>query len=303
MTQRGFNNTLGIGTFLIIALAITVTVTGIFSTGGPGQFQFRSIRGETVTIYGKGLYAHMSAGVAPQGIAQDYITLFAGIPLLILSSVLTVRNSLRGKYLLAGTLGYFFVTYLFYSVMAMYNAMFLAYVILMSLSFYAFLLVIFSFDVNNLPLLFESTTPVKLIAGFLVFNAIAIALLWLSVIIPPLANGTIIPAQVEHYTTLIVQALDLGILLPGCFISGVLLGKKKPSGYLLAPVYLIFLSILMTALTAKVIAMKMSGTDVFPVIVIIPLINLIAICCAVVVIGKVKTRGYASYKATALPIV
>jgi hypothetical protein len=63
--------------------------------------------------------------------------------------------------------------------------------------------------------------------------------------VPPLLQGTI-PVQVEHFTMLIVQGLDLGILLPASFISGVLLIQRRPYGYLLASVYIIFLSLMMT---------------------------------------------------------
>lgn len=110
-------NTVTILVLLILIFALAATIVGIFSSGGPGQYEFKSIRGKTVIIYGKGLYRHMSAEVAPQGIAQDYITLFAGIPLLIISFFKAHQGSLRGKYLFVGTLGYFLVTYLFYTVM------------------------------------------------------------------------------------------------------------------------------------------------------------------------------------------
>jgi hypothetical protein len=55
----------------------------------------------------------MSAEVAPQGIVQDYVTLFLGIPLLFLSLFMANNGSLRGRFLLSGALGYFLVTYLF----------------------------------------------------------------------------------------------------------------------------------------------------------------------------------------------
>src|SRR5215216_2602762 len=98
---------------IIIAVFATATTTiGIFSSDGTGQYEYKSVRGKPVIIYGKGLYKDMSAEVAPQGIAQDYITLFAGIPLLVISLFMARKGSLKGKYLLAGTLGYFLVTYL-----------------------------------------------------------------------------------------------------------------------------------------------------------------------------------------------
>ncbi len=247
-----------------------------------------SIRGKTVTIYGKGLYKHMSAEVAPQGIAQDYITLFVAIPLLIFSLLMVRKGSMKGKYLLAGTLSYFLVTYLFYTTMGMYNKMFLAYVALMGMSFYAFILTLLTFKTSKLPGLFLRSTPVRSTGGFLIFNAISIAILWLSIVVPPLLNDTMIPAQVEHYTTLIVQGLDLGLFLPAAFICGVLLIRRRPFGYLLAPIYFIFLSLLMTALTAKVIAMSLYGYNVIPVILIIPTFNLLTIVCTIALLRNIK---------------
>jgi hypothetical protein len=270
--------------FLIVIFAIAATTMGIFSNDGSGQYAYTSIRGKTVMIYGKGLYKHMSAEVAPQGIAQDYVTLFIAIPLLIISFFKAREGSLKGRYLLAGTLGYFLVTYLFYTVMAMYNVMFLTYVILMGASFYSFILIILSFDTSALQDSFTPSIPVKTAGGFLVFTSIVIGLLWLSIIVPPLFDGTIIPLQVEHYTTLIVQGLDLGILLPAGFISGVLLVRKKPLGFLFGPVFFVFLSLLMTALSAKIIAMKTLGYNVIPAIFIIPAFNIITIIGAVILL-------------------
>lgn len=268
----------------IILLSSVTTLFGIFSSGGPGRYEYQSIRGRTVTIYGEGIYQHMSAEVAVQGIAQDYITLLAGIPLLIISLSLALRNSLKGKYMLAGTLGYFLVTYLFYTAMAMYNFLFLFYAALLGCSFFAFVLTLFSFDISNLKSKFSEKTPVKFPGGFLVFTSVSIALLWLGVVLGPLTEDSIYPQALEHYTTLIVQGFDLGLLLPLGFVSGILLFQKKQTGFLAGPVYLIFLSILMTSLTAKIIAMSAGGINVFPVIIIIPSIAVVSIICSILLL-------------------
>lgn len=292
MRPQSHNNITTAFVSLIVILATAATSIGIFSNDGTGRYKYKSIRGKMVTIYGKGLYKDMSAEVAPQGIAQDYITLFAGIPLLVISLFMARKGLLKGKYLLTGTLGYFLVTYLFYTVMGMYNSMFLAYVVLMGLSFYAFILQLISFDINVLWQRFKKSTPVKWTGGFLVFNSVSIAMLWLSIVVPPLLNGTIIPEQAEHYTTLIVQGLDLGILLPAAFISGILFIRQSPYGYLLAPVYFVFLSLLMTALTAKVVAMKILGYNVIPVIFIIPAFNLFTLLCTIIVLKNIKETDF-----------
>jgi hypothetical protein len=276
---------------LIALLAAVATTTGIMSEDGPGQFKHETVRGETVTIYGKGVYQHMSAEVAPQGIAQDYVTLLLGIPLLIIGLLMARTGSLKGRFVLAGTLGYFLVTYLFYLVMGMYNVLFLVYVLLLATSFFAFILTLLSFDRQQLPSSFLSATPYRLTGGFLIFQAVAIALLWLSIVVPPLLDRSIIPVQVEHYTTLVVQGLDLGLLLPAGFVAGLLFYKKRPFGYLFAPIYFVFLSLLMTALTAKVIAMAVLGYNVIPVIFIIPAFNLLTILSSVVILRNVRETG------------
>lgn len=266
--------------FLITLFAAAAAITGIFSDEGPGNYEYESVRGKLVILYGKGLYQHMSAEVAIQGIAQDYVTLFIAIPLLLLAFNLTRKGSIKGRLLLAGTLGYFLVTYMFYLVMAMYNMLFLVYSFLFGASFFAFTLTMLSFDVEKLPLSFKRNRPLRLTGAFLIFNAFAIAFLWLSIVVPPLIAGDIYPEALEHYTTLIVQGLDLGLLLPLSVITGILLVNKKPFGYLLGPVYFVFLSLLMTALTAKIIAMGMMGYNIIPVIFIIPTFNLISIICS-----------------------
>lgn len=278
-------------TWLVPAIALLAAVaaaTGIFSGGGPGPYTIESVRGETVSIYGEGIYRHMSADVAPQGIAQDYVTLFGAVPMLILALLWARRGSLRGRFLLAGTLGYFLVTYLFYLVMGTYNALFLVYAALLGTSFFAFAQTLLSFDLHRLPDRFGKSTPRGWAGGFLIFNSLAIGLMWLGIVVPPLIDGTVIPAEVEHYTTLIVQGLDLGLLLPLAFVSGLLFIQKRPLGYLLAPVYLVFLSLLMTALVAKVIAMGMLGQEVMPAIVIIPVFALTAMILSFLTLKNVR---------------
>lgn len=274
--------TVNILVYCIGILSLLATLFGIFSNQGPGPYEYETIRGQTVMIYGKGIYQHMSQAVAPQGISQDIVTLCIGIPLLFLSLHFTRKGLLRGRILLAGTLGYFFVTYLLYMLMAMYNNLFLVYVLLVSLSFFALAITIFSFDLNKISYHFNKTRPLKVVAGFLIFNTIIIGLLWLGTVVPPLLKGTF-PIQVEHYTTLVVQGVDLSLLLPIGFVSGVLVFKERPLGYLLVPVYIHFLALLMTALSAKIIGMSLLGIKVGPAIIVIPLINLAAISCTALI--------------------
>ncbi len=271
-------------------LSIVAASMGIFTQYGDGSFFYESIRGETIQIYGKGLYRHMSADVAIQGIAQDVVTLFIAVPLLILALIGYLRGSQRSKLLLTGISGYFFVTYLFYMAMGMYNYLFLVYISLLGLSFWSLLLLLTSFDPEALRASFSASAPVKFTGGFLVFNAISIALLWLSVIVPPLLTGSVFPEGLDHYTTMIVQGFDLGLMLPLAIVSGLLLWRKTSLGYLAGTVYIVFLSLLMSALTAKLIGMALHDVNVVPAIFIIPLFNLVSIICAVMMIRSLGNK-------------
>lgn len=284
-------NTITILVVLICLIASLAAGFGIFSDYDAGAFEYESIRGQVIEIYGKGLYQHMSADVAIQGIAQDYITLFVAVPLLLISLVFYRKGSNKAHFLLAGTLGYFLVTYLFYTAMGMYNIMFLAYVALLGLSFFGFFLSMKQLSSLNILKIFSAKTPYKFTGYLLIINAVMIALLWLSIIVPPLIDGTIYPLELNHYTTLIVQGFDLGLLLPACVVSGFLLLRKNPEGYLYSTVYVVFLSILMTSLSAKIIAMGINDVNVIPAIFIIPAINLITIVSAVLMIKNIKIKN------------
>jgi hypothetical protein len=262
---------------LIAFLSAIAALTGIFSNAGAGQAEYESIRGTTVTIYGKGIYGHMPADVAIQGIAQDWITLLAAIPLLLISLTGFRNSNLKSRFILTGTVGYMFVTYLFYLNMGMYNIMFLVYAALLGLTFFALLYLLLGFDYSGVEPRFPKKSPAKWAGVFLMINALAIGLLWLSIVIPPLIDGSIYPESLYHFTTLVVQGLDIGLLLPIAFVTGYLLKRKTPAGIVTGTVYIMFLSILMTALTAKIIAMALQGVNVVPVVFIIPTFNLITI--------------------------
>jgi len=262
---------------IIVCASIVASSFGIFSNDGEGPFIYESIRGEKINIYGKGIYKHMSADVAIQGIAQDYITLFIGVPLLLVSIFFARKNSLRGIFLLSGVLGYFLVTYLFYLAMGLYNKLFLVYSLLLFTSFFAFIFNLFNYEVHKLQEIYKSDRLMKYAGIFLIINASLVSLLWLSIVLPPLLDGSIYPRQLQHYTTLIVQGFDLGLLLPVAFIIGILAVKNNVYGYLFVPIYMIFLSLLMTALVSKIIFMANAGENVIPVVFIMPTIALISL--------------------------
>lgn len=78
-------------------------------------------------------------------------------------------------------------------------------------------------------------------------------------------------------TTAIVQGFDLSIFLPLGIISALLAIRRNGIGFILTTINILFLSVLMAALSAKVFFMAAAGQNVIPVIFLIPSIALIAL--------------------------
>lgn len=266
-----------LATVLLSLGALVQSMFGIFANHGDGRFSHTTIRGETVEIYGKGAYRQMTWDVAVQGIAHDYVTLCLAIPLLYVTLYFARKGSVRAKVMLSGVLLYFVLTYLFYTAMAMYNEMFLVAAFSLSAALFAFITNLIGFDYATIKSHFTTEKYLIVSSYYLIVMVILMSLLWLSIIVPPLVSGTLYPETLAHYTTLIVQGFDFGIFLPFAVISAILALRKHAFGYVFVPTYLVFLSILMTALVAKIISMARQGVDVIPAVYIIPVMLLSAL--------------------------
>jgi hypothetical protein len=276
---------------LIMVLSLTAAITGIYSSGGPGKHEITSIRGETVEIYGKGLYRNDSVSMASQAIAQDVVTVLVGIPLLAASLASARKGRLKGKILLAGTLAYFLYTYASYSFTSMFNDLFLVDVGLMSLSFFAFLLAMMSLDPRILQQSFNAKLPVRTIAGFLIFIAAVIGLMWVGRIEPSFV-GSAVPIGLEHYSTLVIQALDLGFVVPAAILSGLLLLQRRPLGLLLSSILCVKAVTMLTALTAMIIGQMVAGVSMEAAeIILFPAFNLAGIGILVLIFKHIQEPG------------
>ncbi len=277
---------------LIIAIvAAYAAAVGIFSVGGPGNFYHESVRGEQILIYGTGLYRHMSADVAIQGIAQDYITLFLAVPALIIAALRLSNITLRRRLFAGGTLGYFFVSYTMYLCMGTYNALFLVYAFLAGASLVLLMRQIIASQILMTGLEPGADLGFRFPGIFLIINGAIIASLWLMEVVPPLIDGSLYPSGLDHYTTLIVQGLDLAFFLPLSIICGCMLLKGRVLGVLGSAIYLVFLVYLMTALTAKLIAMGINAVEIMPAIIIIPSILVIDIFAALIIFHRIGAYG------------
>lgn len=251
-----------------IVLSILITILSLFAAGasmvwprGDGQsHEVVTLRGDTVLIQGSGLYQRDSVTMASQAIAQDYVTVLIAAPMLILGTILARRGSLRGRLLLAGTLAYFLYTYTSYSFGLAYNALFLVYVALFTLALFAFVLALMTLDIPTLPESFSPRLPRRLIALFLFALGAFLLTAWLERIISA-AQANQSPYGLEIYTTLVIQVLDLGLIVPISWLGGVLLWQGRPWGYLLSSILLMDGLTYFLALLAMIIGETLAGVQ------------------------------------------
>jgi hypothetical protein len=247
--------------FIVAGLAVVATAGGILTAFGQTHRTFLSLSGETVNIQGGGLYGHESVSVAAQGVGMDLVTLLVAVPLLLLANHFAGRSSLRGQLLRIGGFWYFSYSYLLILFGVAYNPFFLVYAALLSTSLLGLILSVLAVDVTGLAASVSPHFARRTVAWIVIGVSSMFALLWLSRIVRALVAGKP-PAGLESYTTLSVQAADLGIVIPMSILVGVLLLRRQAAGFLFAFPVVIFLATMGLGLVAMVTAMAAMGTTI-----------------------------------------
>lgn len=229
-------------------LALIQSSIGLFWQDGGSPFSFTTLHGQTVQMYGQGIYRYDTFFKAPILRGTDALTLFGCIPLLVISALLVARGSLRGGLVLSGVLAYFFYYSASMALGVAYNNLFLLYVASFSASMFAFILAYRAVNVQALASRLNTGVPRRRIAALMFVSGAAVLFAWLSDILAALAQGGV-PA-IASYTTDVTYVVDLGIIAPVAFLTGILILRRAPVSYLLSAILMVMLTIvgLMVAL-------------------------------------------------------
>jgi len=256
---------------------------------------FIAILAVTATLSGlfwKGLYKHDTISMAAQAMGQDLITLLIGVPILLGSLYLIRKNSLRGSLIWMGTIFYFLYSYASMAFLASYNQMFLVYVALFSLSMYTFVYGLLSLNVKTIKKSISPGKASKIAGMFLIFSGAMVALMWIKMITDSLLTG-IAPSALESYTTLVVQALDIGLVFPATLIGGLLILKGKEWGYALVSILLIKASLLGTAIISMIFFMAQNGVSpALGQVIFFAIITVAGILISIAFYSKIKEPLY-----------
>lgn len=217
---------------LIIILAALASVLPAILHSFPAKpWTFQSIHGSEIEIYGSGTYKNDSIFSALGFLAQDFVILILGIPLLILCLLLYVKRKINAAGpALMSIMGFFLYSYLSLSLAASYNRFFLLYLLAFSASFYTLILLARK---TQIPVAMVKQLPQKFPGIYLIVSGIITLIIW-GIPLIDVALRDRVPNILFHNTTFVTHALDLAIIVPASLIGGILILMKNPTGYKIA---------------------------------------------------------------------
>jgi len=198
--------------------------------------------GSVIGLAVERIYADLTPAFLPQAIAQDIANLLIAAPAIVVLAALALRGALRAYLLWLGVLTFTVYNYVIYTFSIPFGPLFLLWVAVLGMCIFALIGGVTGTDHRAVAARYTSQRAVTVVAWFLIVVAVLFGLLWLSEDVPALLAG-VRPQSVTDMAlpTNPVHILDLAFFLPAVVATGVLLLKRKPLAYTVAPAFLVFL--------------------------------------------------------------
>jgi len=249
---------------IIILFGAICAAVGVFYTRPGEPYNVVNSYGDSVKIYGQGLYAHDSFFKAPIFRGTDFTILFLAVPLLLIALVLDMtKKTLKWRMFLLSVVAVF----LYYSASiafgVVYNFLHLLYIALFSACFFGFILIAKSIAVDEVAKSVHQMLPYKGIYVFLILVGISLIVAWLPDILGALFANKSLPL-LHVYTTEITYILDMGIIAPSAWICFFLLKKRDGVGYILITILLTLCAVIGVMLPIQTYFQYSAGITLTP---------------------------------------
>ena len=238
---------------LVVAiLAGAAATVGVFFRGGGSVETAVSPRGERYQMITSGVYRYNAQRIVAEGVGWDVFTLFAAVPALLLCLIRLAAGGLRARLFAVGVLAYLFYQYLMYSTAWAFGPLFLLFVAIFALSLVAIVRIAATINMEELDSRTGPRFPALGMGIFSLAMAALLIIMWMARIVAAM-NGKI-DGVLLGQTTLVVQALDLGLVVPLAVFTGVTALRRRRIGYLLSSVVAIKGAAMAAAICAMLIA-------------------------------------------------
>jgi hypothetical protein len=236
---------------VVAVLAAIASALGVLARGSGEFITVTSVRGETYDMARSGVYAWNAQRVVAEGVGWDIVTLFVAVPALVLAARLVARGSFRGRLFAVGLLGYFLYQYLEYAVTWALGPLFLLFVVIYATSLVGIAWIGWSLVKEHPATMFAERFPRRGWATLNLAMSALLTLLWLQRI-SMATRGE--PGLLLGETTLTVQALDLGLLVPTSVLTAILVLRRTEIGYTLAASFGVTFAMMTTAIAAMLVS-------------------------------------------------
>jgi hypothetical protein len=212
-------------------------------------------------IFSPGFYAKETQNWQVQAIGQDIIDLVLIVPVLSVTTLMTLKIRKRIAFpLWGGVILYLIYTFTIYSFDVHFNKLFVFYCLALGLAFYSFLYFGYRQLKEPAPPMAERTVLRKVIGIYFMAIAAVFYTLWLSELLPAITSDSVPKGLTESgLPTNPVHVLDLAVVLPGIFITGVLLLRNNRLALILTPVTLVFFILMDITIGSLSIMMLQKG--------------------------------------------
>jgi hypothetical protein len=200
------------------------------------------IAGSIISLSVKSIYSDLTPAFLPQALAQDIANLALVSPLWLILAVLALRGSVRAYLLWLGVLIFTVYNYVIYTFSIPFGPLFLLWVAVFGMGIYSLIGGVSAVDHKVVASFFPVRPVIQVVAWSLIIIAILFCFLWLSEDIPALLSNTTPQSLTDMaLPTNPVHILDMGFFLPAVIATGVMLIRKIPLAYTLAPGFIVFL--------------------------------------------------------------
>jgi hypothetical protein len=271
------------------ALAAVASAAGVFLRGNLSTEVFTTARGERVNILTNGVYRFNGEAVAAEGIGWDIVTLLLVVPALFVVLPSLLRGSSRAVLFVTGLLAYFVYQYAEYSMFLAYGPLFLLYVATFATSLTGIALLVSRLDFTELVASMDERFPRRAVTAFGAFVVVLLIGMWLPLI--GRSFDQVVVPELNGATTLVVQAFDLGLLVPLGLFTAVTAWRRHPAGYILGAI----LAVKAAAMGAGIAAMLIVEAMVTGVVQLVPMalfatISLASVVLSARVFGSIGAR-------------
>ena len=212
---------------LVALLSGIAAALGVFARGDGAFETVTSVRGETYQIATDGVYANSALQLVAEGVGWDVFTLLVAFPALVIAVPFVASGSFHATLVATGVLGYLLYLHLEYAVTWAFGPLFGLFVVTMAASLIGLIGAAVLLARCGLSDRFDQRFPRRAWAALSLGMSLLLTVMWSGRIADALTAAT---PPLHGESTMTVQALDLGLVVPISIVIAIAALRRHPVG-------------------------------------------------------------------------